>query len=105
MNELKPTWCTIPSLYVYFYSVHVSGNYVPIIRRNNCINTTPGICHSETIKKSSPVTGLEWPRGFHRKLRFPDFMTTAQDGGKVVSLTYRPPLPQEILLVLISIRS
>jgi len=29
-----------------------------------------------------------------RKLRFPDFMTMAQDGGKVVSLTHRPPLPQ-----------
>jgi len=28
-----------------------------------------------------------------RKLKFPDFMTTAQDGGKVVSLTHRPPLP------------
>ena len=27
-----------------------------------------------------------------RKLRFPDFMTTAQAGGKVVSLTQRPPL-------------
>ena len=27
-----------------------------------------------------------------RKSRFPDFMTTAQDGGKVVSLTHRPPL-------------
>ena len=27
-----------------------------------------------------------------RKLRFPDFVTTAQDGGKVVSLTHRPPL-------------
>jgi hypothetical protein len=27
-----------------------------------------------------------------RKLRFPDFMTTAQDGGKVVSLTSRQPL-------------
>jgi hypothetical protein len=27
-----------------------------------------------------------------RKLRFPDLMTTAQDGGKVVSLTHRPPL-------------
>jgi hypothetical protein len=27
------------------------------------------------------------------KLRFPDFMTTVQDGGKVVSLTHRPPLP------------
>ena len=28
-----------------------------------------------------------------RKLRFPDFVTTAQDGGKVVSFTHRPPLP------------
>jgi hypothetical protein len=28
-----------------------------------------------------------------RKLRFPYFMSTAQDGGKVVSLTHRPPLP------------
>ena len=27
-----------------------------------------------------------------RNLRFPDFMTTAQDGGKVVSLKHRPPL-------------
>ena len=27
------------------------------------------------------------------KLRFPDFMTMAQDGGKVVSLTHRLPLP------------
>jgi hypothetical protein len=35
---------------------------------------------------SSPVTGLERSR----KLRFPDFMTTAQDGGKVVSPTHRP---------------
>jgi len=28
-----------------------------------------------------------------RKLRFTDFMTTAQDGTKIVSLTHRPPLP------------
>jgi len=27
------------------------------------------------------------------KLRYPDFITTAQDGGNVVSLTHRPPLP------------
>ena len=39
-----------------------------------------------------------------RKLRSSDFVTMAQDGGKVVSLTHRPPLPQEILLVLISVR-
>jgi len=31
-------------------------------------------------------------------------MTTAQDGGKVVSLTHRSALPQEIHLVLISVR-
>jgi len=28
-----------------------------------------------------------------RKLRFPDFMTVAHDGGKVVSPTHRLPLP------------
>ena len=28
-----------------------------------------------------------------RKLRFLDDMTTAQDGGKVVSPKHRPPLP------------
>jgi len=28
-----------------------------------------------------------------RKLRFPDFMTTAQNCGKVAGLTHRPPLP------------
>jgi hypothetical protein len=33
-------------LYVNFYSLHVSGNHVPIVRRIVCINTTPGTCHS-----------------------------------------------------------
>jgi hypothetical protein len=28
-----------------------------------------------------------------RKLSFPDFLSMAQDGGKVVSLKYRPHLP------------
>jgi len=32
-------------MYVYFYSLHVSGSQVPIVRRINCINTTSGICH------------------------------------------------------------
>jgi len=32
-------------MYVYFYSLHVSGSHVPIIRIINCINTTSGICH------------------------------------------------------------
>jgi len=33
-------------IYVYFYSLRVSGSHVPIIRRIYCINTTSGICHS-----------------------------------------------------------
>ena len=42
--------------------------------------------------KSVPLQAWSGPEG-SRKLSFPDFMTTAQDGGKVVSLTHRPPLP------------
>jgi len=41
-----------------------------------------------------PLQAWSGPEG-SRKLRFPDFVTTALDGGKVVSLTHRPPLPQE----------
>jgi hypothetical protein len=42
--------------------------------------------------KAVPLQAWSGPKG-SRKLRFPDFMTTAQDGGKVVSLTQRQPLP------------
>jgi hypothetical protein len=42
--------------------------------------------------KEVPLQAWSGPEG-SRKLRFPDYMTTAQDGGKVVSLTHRPPLP------------
>jgi hypothetical protein len=55
------------------------------------------------IIKPVPLKAWSGPEG-SRKLRFPDFVTTAQDGGKVVSLTHRPPLPPGRLLVLISIR-
>ena len=42
--------------------------------------------------KAVPLQAWSGPEG-SRKLGFPDFMTTAQDGGKVVSSTHRPPLP------------
>ena len=45
-----------------------------------------------SIRKAVPLQTLSGPED-SRKLRFPDFMTTAQDDGKVVSLTHRPPLP------------
>ena len=42
--------------------------------------------------KAVPLQAWSGPEG-SRKLRFPDYMTTAQEGGKVVSLTHRPQLP------------
>jgi len=39
-----------------------------------------------------PLQACSDPEG-SRKLRFPDCMTTAQNGGNVVSLMHRPPLP------------
>jgi len=44
--------------------------------------------------ESVPLQAWSGPEG-SRKLRFPDFMTTEQDGDKFVSLTHRPPLPPE----------
>ena len=45
--------------------------------------------------KSVPLQAWSGPEG-SRKLRFPDYITTAQDGGKVVSLTHRPPSSAEV---------
>jgi hypothetical protein len=42
--------------------------------------------------KAVPLQAWGGPEG-SRKLRFPDFLTTAQDGCKVVSLTHWPHLP------------
>ena len=49
-----------------------------------------GVC--VTRGKAVPLQAWSGPEG-SRMLRFPDFMTTAQDDGKVVSLKHRPPLP------------
>ena len=55
------------------------------------------IKHRNIIKgkgkgKLVPLQAWSGPEG-SRKLRFRDFVTTAQDGGKVVSLIHRPHLP------------
>jgi hypothetical protein len=51
------------------------------------------ILKTQNIKgKTVPLQAWSGPDG-SRKLRFPDYMTMAQDGGKVVNLTHRPPLP------------
>ena len=42
--------------------------------------------------KTVSLQARSGPEG-SRKLRFPDFVTTARDGGNVVSLKHRPHLP------------
>ena len=56
------------------------------------------------IKKGKAVPLQAWtgPEG-SRKLRFPDFVTTAQDGGRLSALSTGRIYLQEMLLVLISL--
>jgi len=59
---------------------------------------SPGTNFQQSCSKNlliffiSPITGPMCPEG-SRKLRFPDYVTMVQDGGKVVSLMQRPILP------------
>jgi len=55
----------------------------------NMIRPTKAIV---SLCKAVPQQAWAGPEG-SRKLKFPDFVTTAQDGDKVVSLMNRPPLP------------
>ena len=64
-----------------------------------------GSFHVKYLKKGKavPLQARRDPEG-SRKLRFPDFVTTAQDGGRLSALGTGRLYPQEILLVLISVR-
>jgi len=60
-------------------------------------------CISKQIGKAVPLQAWSGPEG-SRKSGFPDFMTTAQGVVKLSALRTGRILPQEILLVLISVR-
>jgi hypothetical protein len=87
--------------YKYVQShIIILHQYVPVTAVTNnrvCYNnihnqhaTVYWLCKGKG--KAVPLQAWSGPEG-SRKLKFPDFMTTAQDGGKIVSLTHRPPLP------------
>jgi len=73
--------------------IQVSASSVDIF----CVDIRRNVCILQRIKckgkgKAGPLQAWSGPEG-SRKLRFPDYVTTAQDGGKVVSLKHLPPLP------------
>ena len=70
-----------------------------------CINgqNTTILSHKVVKGKAVPLQAWSGPEG-SRKLRFPDFVTTAQDGGRLSVLCTGCLYPQEMLLVLISVR-
>jgi hypothetical protein len=74
-----------------------------LLRQHNLRGTTKHFIHGIKVHQSlcRPLTGPE----ASRRLRLPDFETSAHEGGKIVSPTHKPalPLPQKIFLVLISI--
>jgi len=46
LRKIKTQLLHLVVLISLLQSLHVSGNYVPIIRRNNCVYATLGTCHS-----------------------------------------------------------
>jgi hypothetical protein len=52
------------------------------------------MCRKGEGKKGKAVPLQAWSDSEgYRKLSFPDFLTRAQNGGKIVRLTHRPHLP------------
>ena len=95
--------CAVPhpvSTHTILFSHLCRGLPISFISTGNLINISyklimyylcymPHPSHTPQYKVV-PLQAWTGPDG-SRKLRFPDFMTTAQDGDKVVSLTHRTP--------------
>ena len=113
MSVTKTTLKDVTAILAVVRNSFITGNYITLTLefQNDCvilravdkllILKCTDVIHTVVF---SPITGLRCPEGF-RKLRFPDYVTMAQDGGKVVSLMHWPFFtPSKIFLVLVSVR-
>jgi len=73
-------------------SLKINTDYFPKQHYKICLNDEQKRCSVLGNGKAVLLQAWTGPEG-STELRYPDFMTMAQDGGKVVSLSHRPPLP------------
>ena len=88
----KKTLLNIKRVLIFCTILHEIVLILRRIQRYITINVHRYSCKVPVTGTGVPLQAWSGPEG-STKLRFPDFMTMAQNGGKVVSLTHRPPLP------------
>ena len=90
INWLQEQICNLSLCTLYVLYVQI--NFLIESIQKWILNRIKKGCSSHYPVKQSRYSPGGAPEG-SRKLRFPDLVTTAQDGGNVVNLTHRPPLP------------